>query len=251
MARVFFPQFKKGKQGIEVDRETILYAARKLSIYLPSECGGKGICGRCRVRVEGEKSLLSPRTKAEKKFNLSEGERLACQTRLTGPGNIRIFLKQVGKYTILSESIEKKIVLDPFVYEKNGKVFWGKEVLDEFRGKILGLAIDVGTTTLVSQVVNLQSGKTIATFSQKNPQCAFGDDVISRIEYTMREKDGVKVLQKVVLDAINEGLEELVRGKENIAKFIYDVVVVGNPTMRNLFFGIDVFSLGVIPFEPP
>jgi len=180
MAHIFFPQFKKGKQGIEIDRETILDAARKLGIYLSSECGGKGICGRCRVRVEGEKSLLSPPTRAEKEFNLSESERLACQTRLTGEGNIRVFLKQADKYTILSESLEEKVTLDPFVYEKNGKVFWEDEELDKFQGKVLGLAIDVGTTTLVSRVVDLQWGKTIATFSQKNPQCAFGDDVILR-----------------------------------------------------------------------
>jgi len=250
MAHIFFPQFKKGKQGIEIDRETILDAARKLGIYLSSECGGKGICGRCRVRVEGEKSLLSPPTRAEKEFNLSESERLACQTRLTGEGNIRVFLKQADKYTILSESLEEKVTLDPFVYEKNGKVFWEDEELDKFQGKVLGLAIDVGTTTLVSRVVDLQWGKTIATFSQKNPQCAFGDDVISRIEYTMRKKDGVKELQKVLLDGINEGLKGLLQGQEDIGKFIYEVVVVGNPTMRNLFFGINVSSLGVIPFEP-
>jgi len=251
MARIFFPQFKKGKKGIELNEETILDAARKLSIQIPSECGGKGTCGKCKVRVEGEKSLLSSKTKQEKKFNLSEGERLACQVKVAGKGGIRVFVKEVGKYTILSETIKEKVTLNPFVYEKNGKVFWEDEELDGFRGKILGLAVDVGTTTLVSQIIDLQSGKIIATFADKNPQSAFGDDVISRIEYTMREKNGLKELQKVILDGINEGLEKVTRQRKDILNCIYDIVIVGNSTMRNLFFGVDVSSLGVIPFEPP
>ena len=57
MTRIFFPQFKNGKQGIEIEKGNILNSARKLGIEIPSECGGRGLCGRCRVRVEGEGAL--------------------------------------------------------------------------------------------------------------------------------------------------------------------------------------------------
>lgn len=250
MARVFFPQFKKGKEGIELGQGTIFDVVKRLGIQIPSECGGKGLCGRCIVRVEGDKSVLSPKTTIEKEFNLSEDERLACQAKISGPGNIRVFIKSPGKYSILSHSIKDTINLNPLVYEKNGKVFQEDREIDKFRGKIYGLAIDIGTTTLVSQVVDLQSGKIIATFADKNPQSLFGDDVISRIDYTMRNKNGLRELQKVVINGINLRLKNFASQEEDILNCIYEVVVVGNPTMRNIFFGIDVSSLGVIPFEP-
>ena len=250
MAIIFFPQFKKGREGIEFNQGTILEVARKLGVQIPSECGGQGLCGRCIVRIEGERYLLSPKTVAEKKFNLSEDERLACQAKISGSGSIRVFIKSPGKYSILSRSLKDRVSLNPLVYEKNGKVFHQDKQIDKFRGKIYGLAIDVGTTTLVSQIVDLQSGRIIATLADKNPQSLFGDDVISRIDYTMRNKNGLRQLQKVIIDGINQELKNFAGQKEDILQCIYEVVVVGNPTMRNIFFGIDVSSLGVIPFEP-
>ena len=252
MARIFFPQFRKAREGVELSEGNIMEAARRIGIPIPSECGGNGVCGKCVVRVEGEKGALASKTSVEKKFNLDREERLACQARIVGDGNIRVFIKNIGKYTILSESVEAKTKLDPFVHIKNGKVFWNGKEIDKFRGKIYGLAIDVGTTTLVSQIVDLISGKIVATLADKNPQASFGDDVISRIEYTMRNKDGLRQLQRIVVDGINKELENFARQNNDadILNCIYEAVVVGNPTMRNIFFGIDVQSLGVIPFEP-
>ena len=249
MARVFFPQFKKGKQGIEVEKGSILSSARKLGIEIPSECGGKGLCGKCRVRVEG-KEALTPRTEIEKSFKLGRDERLACQARVLRSGSIRVFIKSLGKYTILSDTIKDEIRLEPFVYRKNGKVFWQDRQIDKSKGRIYGLAIDVGTTTLASQIIDLESGKRIATLAGKNPQASFGDDVISRIDYTMRNKNGLKELQNIVIKEINAGLTRIAEEKGEILEDIYEAVVVGNSTMRNIFFGLDVSSLGVIPFEP-
>jgi len=88
MARVFFPQFKKGRKGIEVSKGTILETARKIGLEIISECGGKGQCGKCIVRIgKGEENLSSP-ADAEKKFNLGKDERLACQTRIAGGGDV-------------------------------------------------------------------------------------------------------------------------------------------------------------------
>jgi len=249
MTRIFFPQFKNGKQGIEIEKGNILNAARKLGIEIPSECGGRGLCGKCRVRVEGE-GALSPITEAEKNFKLGRDERLACQARVVRGGSIRVFIKSIGRYTILSDTIEHKIKLDPFVYRKNDKVFWQDGELDKFRDGVYGLAIDVGTTTLVSQIIDLESGKRIATFADKNPQASFGDDVISRIDYTMRNKDGLRELQNTVIEGINVGLRRIAEEKGEILHRVYEAVVVGNSTMRSIFFGVDVSSLGVIPFEP-
>ncbi|OQX53522.1 MAG: hypothetical protein B5M53_06820 [Candidatus Cloacimonas sp. 4484_209] len=250
MARVFFPQFKRGRKGIKIFGETILEAAKKAGVEIVSECGGKGECGKCIVRIEkGEENLSSP-TDTEKKFNLGKNERLACQTRIVGSGDIYVFVRSVGKFSILSDTLEDKIKINPFVNRKNGVVVWNDEVLDRDRGSIYGLAIDVGTTTLVLQVVDLETGEKIATITDKNPQASYGDDVISRIDWTMRKKDGLKELQQLIINGVNEALAKIDEEKGGISKKIYEVVVVGNSTMRNIFFGLDVSSLGVIPYEP-
>ncbi len=250
MARVFFSQFKKGRKGIEVSKGTILETARKLGLEIISECGGKGQYGKCIIRIgKGEENLSSP-ADAEKKFNLGKDERLACQTRIVGGGDVYIFVRSVGKFSILSDTLEDKIKINPFVSRKNGVVIWNHKTLDRDRGSIYGLAIDVGTTTLVLQVVNLETGQILATIADKNPQASYGEDVISRIDYTMRKKDGLKELHQVIINGVNKALTKIDEEKGQISKKIYEVVAVGNSTMRNIFFGLDVSSLGVIPFEP-
>jgi len=111
--------------------------------------------------------------------------------------------------------------------------------------------VDVGTTTLVCQVLDLETGEALGTASCRNPQSAYGDDVISRIDYTMRHEGGLQELQRSVVEAVNEIVRESAAQGGVDPQQIYEMVVVGNPTMRNLFFGLDVESLGVIPFEPP
>lgn len=250
MAFIFFPQFKRGKKGIEVTKGTISGAARKLGVEIISECGGRGLCGKCMIRIEkGEKSLNSP-TEIEKKFNLGKNERLACQAEIIGNKDIYVFIRSTGKFSVLSDTLKDKIKIDPFVIRKKGKIFWNEEAIDKDRGNIYGLAIDVGTTTLVFQIVDLETGENIITFADKNPQASYGDDVISRIDWTMKKKEGLKELQQVLINKINGALKEInVKKRGKISNKIYETVVVGNSTMRDIFFGIDVSSLGVIPFE--
>ena len=252
MARIFFSQYKKGREGLELFDGTVLEHARKLGIEMASECGGLGKCGRCIIRIEKGKQCLNQKTDLEKKHPLGEGERLACQARVTKPeANIYVFIKTFGKYSILSESMETRVEVEPFVHRKDNRVLHhsGKD-LGKYEGKILGLAIDVGTTTLVMQVVDLEDGKTISTLSRMNPQISYGNDVISRIGHTMAHEHGLEELKKVVIKVINDSLEEMENEKNEIRKSIYDAVVVGNSTMHSIFFDQDVRSLGVIPFEP-
>jgi uncharacterized 2Fe-2S/4Fe-4S cluster protein (DUF4445 family) len=145
--------------------------------------------------------------------------------------------------------------VDPLVRCANGKVVWdgdGEErVLGPCMERLCGLAIDVGTTTLVVQLLDLRTGEEIATSAVKNPQAAYGDDVITRIGYTMCTPGGLQELQESVIGAANEVIDGLLSAHGLSGEQVYEAVVVGNPTMRNLFFGLDVRSLGVIPFEPP
>lgn len=263
MAKMFFPQYTKGrKEGINlVTGESILEHIKKIgSIEIDSECGGKGICGKDVVRIEEGAGSLSSISKSEKKFlkqgKLNSSQRLACQAIVTKDSkDIKVFISNFGRYTILTDTIKSDVELKPSVFSKEGKIFHQKgDDLGIYQGKIYGLAIDVGTTTLVMQIVDLETGANIGgPIASKNPQIAYGNDIISRIGYTINNKDGLEELQEVVVNGINNSLKELekklIASDGTIIDNIYDVVIVGNSTMRDIFFNQDVCKLGVIPFE--
>ncbi len=252
--RIFFPQSKRAKEGLPIFPGTILEHARKLGVEIASECGGQGICGRCVVRIDRGTEALNPLTPAEKRLQLGRSERLACQATIEKPANIHVFVKNAGQYSILSETIHRQVEIAPPVYVGDGQVWrrgpQGERSLGAYRGHLYGLAIDVGTTTIVFQVVDLATGQPLATVARSNPQKTYGDDVISRIGYTMQNRGGLAELQTTVIEAINESLEPVLSEQGIDRDEFYDVVVVGNCTMRDIFFGIEVSSLGVIPFEP-
>lgn len=272
MSQVFFPQFKKGKEGIPIHPGlTILDYIRKLGIEINAECGGNGKCGKCIIRIEkGIKNLNEP-TLLEKKFPLGENERLACQARtIKDIEDIIIFLKSFSKYEILKYGTERKIPLSPVFYKKGNEVvkdgilpFSILQNIGKYQGKIYGLAIDIGTTTIVFNLVDMENGNVLETVAEMNPQISYGNDVISRIEFASinketkkyleekEKKEKVKILQKLVIDLINTSIEKLSdKTGEDLSQYIYEVVVVGNSTMRNIFFGLDISSLGTIPYEP-
>lgn len=253
--RMYFPQYRRGRAGVPLFEGTILDHARTLDIAVDAECGGLGTCGKCVVRVERGAEALSPRTAAEEDFHLGHAERLACQASVVEAADLYVYVLSAGHYTVLSDTIRHELELDPAVRRVGDEVVWsgrdGERSLGAYRGHIHGLAIDVGTTTLVCQVLDLQSGEPLATAARKNPQSAYGDDVISRIDHTMRHEGGLQDLQTAVISSINEMIEECAGGDGMAPEHLYEVVAVGNPTMRNLFFGLDVRPLGVIPFEPP
>jgi len=144
--------------------------------------------------------------------------------------------------------------LDPSVQRVNGRVkHVNGQDLGPYEGGILGLAIDIGTTTLVLQVVNLENGENVGkAMASKNPQIAYGNEVISRIGYTIEHPGGLRELQEAVVEGINQSLEELeklLEADRGITSRIYEVVAVGNSTMRDIAFGKDVRGLGFIPFE--
>lgn len=265
MCRMYFPQYKKGRKGVDLHRGlTILEHLRKLGIRINAECGGKGECGRCRVRIEKGEENLNGLTGHETSFSLPEGERLACQARVVREvGDMVIFIKEFGRYEILKGGMERDVKLNPFTFEKETRVIHNDEVVDRYKGKIYGLAIDVGTTTIVFDIVNLENGEILATIAKTNPQISYGNDVISRIEYTLVDKkrnvylkedkreQRLKELQNCVIESVNRSLEEFEGQKgESVLPYIYEAVIVGNPTMRNIFFGLDVSSLGLKPYEP-
>jgi len=116
--------------------------------------------------------------------------------------------------------------------------------------KLLGYAVDIGTTKIAGYLVDLQTGKTLVSNGVINPQVAYGEDVISRIKYTDEHPQGAELLQKILVQAINDLLADLCIQIGITFDQIVDCVMVGNTAMQHLLAGLPVHSLGTAPYSP-
>lgn len=110
------------------------------------------------------------------------------------------------------------------------------------------VAVDLGTTTLAAELIDLNDGKKMAVASRTNPQISFGDDVLARIRFAREESTGASQMQQAVIEAISGMITELVDGQKVSRERIYEVFVSGNTTMQQIFLGFDIRPLGEAPF---
>ncbi|MBM4308241.1 MAG: DUF4445 domain-containing protein [Deltaproteobacteria bacterium] len=132
-------------------------------------------------------------------------------------------------------------------------IWMEKEILDIKPGRsdhLYGLAIDIGTTSVAGYLCNLQNGELLATQSMMNPQVVYGEDVMSRITYSMAHPDGLEKLHRSIINGLNQLIKTIVEGCSLSPEDILDVTVVGNTAMHHLFLKIDPQYLGVSPFTP-
>ncbi|HPC44076.1 MAG TPA: ASKHA domain-containing protein [Candidatus Latescibacteria bacterium] len=225
---------------IVVGKTLFEHADTNPAIRVPSSCNRVGTCHECIVQVHEGIEALTPRTDSEQ--FLSGNYRLACQAKVIRDDmDINVStLKRKPKILTASEVLD--VPLDPLTRRSGDRVVRGNDDIDAFDGEVLGLAIDVGTTTVVAQLVDLTNGKRKLTAAFENPQIFGGSNVLHRINYANDDPD--HELQRVLIGHLNGELRRM--GKR---RHIYEAVVTGNPTMRDLFFGLDVHSIGVKPFK--
>lgn len=113
-----------------------------------------------------------------------------------------------------------------------------------------GVAIDIGTTSLVIWLVDLVTGAVIDRISGLNPQTSFGADVVSRITYGQRTPDGLRILKDSILDSLNEMIGALTGRNHIPPAYIYCAAVAGNTCMEHIFLGLDPASIGRSPYLP-
>ncbi len=113
-----------------------------------------------------------------------------------------------------------------------------------------GLAIDVGTTTVVTTLVELGSGEQLASVSSLNPQSVFGGDLMSRIAFAQFNPGNLRKLTTRIVGLLNRHIEEVCRESGVLSKWIYKAVIVGNTCMHHLLLGIDPSWVGLAPYAP-
>lgn len=192
-------------------------------------CNGQGLCGKCRVQVT--KGCPKP-TKEDHAFltekDLALGFRLLCKLKLEE--DAEILLPPKVDFVVTEKSSEESLLTD------------GEEGL--------GIALDLGTTTLALYLLDCTTGKELASFSAPNPQIRFGADVMSRIHYAQTNPLGRKELQDLLVQTLNAGVHHVCKEHSLDCTHIKKMVVVGNPTMLHIFFGEDPTCLGYHPYAP-
>ena len=193
------PVFSDGRQVPITPNGTLFDYADMLKVRVPTSCGRTGECHECIVEIKkGSRALNDPTP--EESF-LREGYRLACKAIVSDVKSDIEFSTLRRQPRILTSGIKRKIHLEPCVIKKDGSVISNNVVLDSYRGSILGLAGDIGTTTVVLNLVDLETGETLITSSFENPQRFGGADVMNRISYDGGAYPGE--LQQVMLSSIN------------------------------------------------
>jgi uncharacterized 2Fe-2S/4Fe-4S cluster protein (DUF4445 family) len=183
-------------------------------------CGGRGRCRKCRVRLlEGSLELSEAERRVLRDDELAGGWRLACH--LAAECDLTL---EVGQW-------ETAILADDTAF-----AFTPREGL--------AIAVDVGTTTVVAQLLDLATGHVLGVRSALNPQAPHGADIMSRVQFAL-DGGGLATLTGL----IREGVAELIRGLAAPGP-VSEIVLVGNTVMHNLFCAIDPAPLAHYPFHP-
>ncbi len=117
-----------------------------------------------------------------------------------------------------------------------------------YEGRIYGMAVDLGSTTIAAHLCDLQDGTVVASSGIMNPQIRFGEDLMSRVSYSMMNEGGAQEMTLAVREAMNALFVQIAADAEIDKALIMDAVFVCNPVMHHLFLGIDPFELGQAPF---
>jgi uncharacterized 2Fe-2S/4Fe-4S cluster protein (DUF4445 family) len=215
-------------------------------MQVPTSCRRTGRCRECVVEVTSGSDSLAPPTPPED--FLRAPFRLACQAEVTAPGAAIEFAIIRRRLRIVApEPAPRTRPIDPVVRVAGGIVHYGDEPIEPRRAGLYGIALDLGTTTLVLELVDLEHGSTLEVVALENPQRFGGSDVINRISYD--EAHGGGELRDAVRKALNRELGALYERRGIDRREVYEVVVVGNATMRDLFFGLDVAAIGQRPYK--
>jgi len=326
-----------GRRGEVAKGISILEASQQLGVDIETLCGGRRICGKCKVRIEEgyfEKFGIDSRKhhagawqEEEGKFITSaqreEGYRLGCCARVEG--DILVFVPEesrAGKQVVSKAARDIPIEWDPAVKyyyvevskptlerptgdlerlleeliarhglnrlnidyrclislpdrlrEEEGRVtaavWMDKEIIRILPGEhtnSYGIAIDVGTTTMAAYLCNLVTMEVVKTVSMMNPQCKYGEDVMSRITYHVTNEDGLQKMNADIIEAINSlvarACERTYPPQENdkdtdkdgypclAPTDIMDMTIVGNTAMHHILLNLNPEYMGTAPFPP-
>ena len=226
---------------------SLFTCAESLGIPVPTSCNKQGKCKECVVEVAEGMTCLSKPGPEEK--HLKGNFRLSCCARVTAEqGTVRCHTMRRGTMKIEKHAFQlptgpRTWQLDSAVTRDGDRILLDGVEIDRGTGPLHGLAIDLGTTTVVIRLLNLETGEVIADSSFENPQRFGGSDVMARIQYDT--EDRTKTLQRTLVGYLSRAITEFPVDPRSI----YEVIIAGNSTMRDIFFKLSVYSIGQSPYQ--
>lgn len=209
-----------GKQLTVARGISLIDVLHEFGVEFP--CGGKGKCGKCKVKLLRGEIITDPEHQRRlRELGLGPEWRLACMSRAQGD-----LVLEVGQFETLIQADETLFSFKP----RSG----------------YGVAVDLGTTTLVAQLLDLSSAKVLAVETAMNPQRRWGSDLISRLESALAGYG--PAMTRLIREEIGALLQKLISHRE---LSIDRVVIVGNTVMQHFFAGSDIKSLSCYPFDSP
>jgi uncharacterized 2Fe-2S/4Fe-4S cluster protein (DUF4445 family) len=235
-----------GRQTSGASGASLFGCAEAVGVKVPTSCNKNGKCRECLVEVSEGMELLSP--KAPEERHLKENFRLSCRAKIISEaGIIRCHTMRRGEMKIERHAFKlpaaKTWPLDPAVTRHGDQIFLDGEEIARSTAPIHGLAMDLGTTTVVLRLLNLETGEVVADASFENPQRFGGSDVMARIFFDTHDKS--HLLQRTLAGYLAHAIAEFPVDPQTI----YEFAVAGNSTMRDIFFRLDVHSIGQSPFH--
>ena len=208
--------------------ETLLTCIGAAGVYFDAPCGGKGKCGKCLVR-------LSP-----------DGEQVkACCTKIGG--DMDVYLPDEAEMKIADAGADSRLLSTP-----TGQPLYSHSASAAKDGGTaaakLGVAVDIGTTTVVAHLTAIETGKRLATASGVNAQRVYGADVISRIQYCA--ENGHETLTRLIRGQLSSLILEACAAVKARAEDISYISIAGNTIMEHLAAGYSPVGMGVVPFTP-
>lgn len=211
--------------------KNILEILQENDIFIDAPCNGNGKCGKCKAIISGGINAI---TKLEldllSKKDIDKGTRLACMCYPQGDCNVTLNTSDFG--------VKLDGTLADFVISPRAKT----------TETSVGLAIDIGTTTLAFYFYDLTTGVKIYTTSALNPQRVFGADVISRINACIENTNGADLLQACIVNKINDSIDEFVAKTKRSNDDIVDLSIAGNTVMLHLLTHENAIGIATAPF---
>ncbi|MBN1844188.1 MAG: DUF4445 domain-containing protein [Sedimentisphaerales bacterium] len=216
------------EEGVAVSHSAADPAVRKIFVQLPEPCLTDLASDWRRLREHLARAALGDKTESADRAPLEIPDQASLSLLRQLPGLLR-----AGQFSGTA------------VCHGSSVVAWEP---GDTRQSLHGVAVDLGTTTMVLHLVDLRSGQVIQTSSRANPQIEFGDDVISRIQYASVHEGGLQRLQQKVIAALNELIRSVTAAAGLETRFVYEMTVAGNATMQHILLRVPVAHLAQAPY---
>ncbi len=198
---------------------SLLDILRHSGYEIYAACGGKGRCGKCTVQVKGEGTVLSCSYYPDR--------------------DIEVILPDIRETNILTSQTDYLVDLP---YDEGSH--------RNLTPQPYGVAVDIGTTTVVLYFIDLVTGRLEKIASLLNPQAAYGADIISRISWCQSNETGLQDLQQAIVGALNGEIRKFAADRKLGTEYIERVVIAGNTTMLHILLGEDPVPIALAPFKP-